>query len=228
MNQIVALDEQQSFHIAKVMRMKESDHIVLADEIHKVYEAELIATGSFCRAKVIHQLERNTEMSTQITVLMSLIKKDKWDFFLMKATELGAARIVPYKAKRSVVKSDEEKVDKKKQRWMRIVEEAAEQSRRQCVPEITDPVGLKEVKNYLSDVNLIAYEKESGSGKLLREVLSQPKSVTIVIGPEGGFDPYEVDELLKMGFECVSLGKRILRAETAACYVLAAVDALVE
>lgn len=227
-HQIVALDEQQSFHIVKVMRMKENDHIVLADADHKVYEAELLSLGTFAEAKVLQQLQRNTEMKMPVTVIMALIKKDKWDFFLMKATELGAARIVPYKAKRSVVKSDDEKIDKKKQRWMRIVEEAAEQSRRQCVPEITDPAGIKELKKYLSDVNLIAYEKESGSGKLLRDVLNQPQSATIIIGPEGGFDPGEVDELLNMGFECISLGKRILRAETAACYALSAIDALVE
>ena len=74
---------------------------------------------------------------------------------------------------------------------------------------------LKQLKNVLSEVNLIAYEKDSGSGKLLREALKSSQSVTIVIGPEGGFDPSEVDELMEMGFECVSLGKRILRAETA-------------
>lgn len=226
--QIVTLDEQQSFHIVKVMRMKESDVIVLADDAHKVYEAELVKLGSIVEANVLSQLERNTEMDVQVTVIMALIKKDKWDFFLMKATELGAARFVPYKAKRSVVKSDDEKIDKKKQRWMRIAEEAAEQSRRQCIPEITDPAGLKEIKKYMSEVNLIAYEKESGSGKLIRDVMHSAQSVTIVIGPEGGFDPKEVDELLDMGFECVSLGKRILRAETAACYALAAIDALVE
>ena len=108
------------------------------------------------------------------------------------------------------------------------MEEAAEQSRRQCVPEVSDPMTLKQLKNVMSEVNLIAYEKESGSGKLLRDALKSSLSVTIVIGPEGGFDPSEVDELLNMGFECVSLGRRILRAETAACYALSAIDALVE
>ncbi len=227
-NQIVALDEQQSFHIGKVMRMKASDAIVLVDDAKQAYEAEIVETGTRCTVRVISHLERNNEMKAQVTVVMALIKKDKWDFFLMKATELGAARIVPFKAKRSVVKSDDEKLDKKKQRWMRIIEEAAEQSRRQCVPELSDPMTLKQLKNVMSDVNLIAYEKESESGKLLRECLKSNQSVTVVIGPEGGFDPVEVEELLQMGFECVSLGKRILRAETAACYALAAIDALVE
>ena len=228
LNQRVMLDEQQSFHISKVMRMKESDVIVLVDENKQAYEAELVKVGTRCCAEVTYQLERNNEMNAQVTVVMALIKKDKWDFFLMKATELGAARIVPFKAKRSVVKSDDEKLDKKKQRWMRIIEEAAEQSRRQCVPELTDPLTLKQLRNVMSDVNLIAYEKDAGSGKLLRECLKSNQSVTIVIGPEGGFDAQEVDELIEMGFECVSLGKRILRAETAACYALAAIDALVE
>ena len=228
LNQIVALDMQQSFHIAKVMRMKEDDTIVVVDGARIAYEATLRKVGSICTAEMTSRLERDNEMNAQVTVVMALIKKDKWDFFLMKATELGAARIVPFKAKRSVVKSDDEKLEKKKQRWMRIVEEAAEQSRRQCVPEVSDPMTLKQLKNVMSEVNLIAYEKESGSGKLLREALKSSLSVTIVIGPEGGFDPSEVDELLDMGFECVSLGKRILRAETAACYALSAIDALVE
>ena len=228
LNQVVALDTQQSFHIAKVMRMKEDDVIVVVDGAKTAYEATLRKVGNICTAEMTARLERDNEMNTQVTVVMALIKKDKWDFFLMKATELGAARIVPFKAKRSVVKSDDEKLEKKKQRWMRIVEEAAEQSRRQCVPEVSDPMTLKQLKNVLSEVNLIAYEKDSGSGKLLREALKSSQSVTIVIGPEGGFDPSEVDELMEMGFECVSLGKRILRAETAACYALAAIDALVE
>lgn len=227
-NQSVLLDEQQSFHIAKVMRMKADDTIVLVDDAKQAYEAKLIEVGTKCKAAVSSHLQRNNEMNAQVTVVMALIKKDKWDFFLMKATELGAARIVPFKAKRSVVKSDDEKLEKKKQRWMRIIEEAAEQSRRQCVPELTDPLTLKQLQYIKSDVNLIAYEKESGSGKLLRECLKSNQSVTIVIGPEGGFEASEVKELLEMGFECVSLGKRILRAETAACYALSAIDALVE
>ena len=228
LNQLVTLDQQQSFHIAKVMRMKEDDVIVIVDGAKVAYEATLQQVGTGCKAQMTSRLERDNEMNAQVTVVMALIKKDKWDFFLMKATELGAARIVPFKAKRSVVKSDDEKLEKKKARWMRIVEEAAEQSRRQCVPEVSDPMTLKQLKNVLSDVNLIAYEKESGSGKLLRDVLKSSSSVTIVIGPEGGFEPSEVDELMDMGFECVSLGKRILRAETAACYALSAIDALVE
>lgn len=228
LNQIVVLNQQQSFHIAKVMRMKESDAIVIVDNAKQAYEARLCSVGEKCKAEVCAHLLRDNEMTAQVTVVMALIKKDKWDFFLMKATELGAARIVPFKAKRSVVKSDDEKLDKKKQRWMRIIEEAAEQSRRQCVPELSDPLTVKQLKEMMSDVNLIAYEKDAGSGKLLRECLKSNQSVTIVIGPEGGFESSEVDELLKMGFECVSLGKRILRAETAACYALAAIDALVE
>ncbi len=228
LNQIVVLNQQQSFHIAKVMRMKESDAIVIVDDAKQAYEARLCSVGEKCKAEVCAHLLRDNEMTAQVTVVMALIKKDKWDFFLMKATELGAARIVPFKAKRSVVKSDDEKLDKKKQRWMRIIEEAAEQSRRQCVPELSDPLTVKQLKEMMSDVNLIAYEKDAGSGKLLRECLKSNQSVTIVIGPEGGFESSEVDELLKMGFECVSLGKRILRAETAACYALAAIDALVE
>ena len=228
LNQVVALDSQQSFHIAKVMRMKEEDTIVVVDGAKIAYEAALRKVGPICTAQMTSSLDRDNEMNAQVTVVMALIKKDKWDFFLMKATELGAARIVPFKAKRSVVKSDDEKLEKKKQRWMRIVEEAAEQSRRQCVPEVSDPMTLKQLKNVMSEVNMIAYEKESGTGKLLRDALKSSQSVTIVIGPEGGFEPSEVDELLDMGFECVSLGKRILRAETAACYALAAIDALVE
>ena len=228
LNQVVALDSQQSFHIAKVMRMKEKDTIVVVDGAKIAYEAELRKVGPICTAQMTSSLDRDNEMNAQVTVVMALIKKDKWDFFLMKATELGAARIVPFKAKRSVVKSDDEKLEKKKQRWMRIVEEAADQSRRQCVPEVSDPMTLKQLKNVMSEVNMIAYEKESGTGKLLRDALKSSQSVTIVIGPEGGLEPSEVDELLDMGFECVSLGKRILRAETAACYALAAIDALVE
>lgn len=121
---------------------------------------------------------------------------------------------MPYNAYRSIVK--EKKSDKKLLRYKKILMEASEQCHRNIVPEITEAIDLKDIDTYLSDLNLIAYEKESAD---IKAKLKNKQSITFIIGPEGGFDPNEYQKLVDKGFESISLGKRILRAETAAIYL---------
>ena len=106
------------------------------------------------------------------------------------------------------------------------MQEASEQSKRTHVPQLMDVITIDEVKAYLSDNNLVCYENENA--RFIKDVLKPQESITLVCGPEGGFDPSEIDQLKNMGFNIVHLGARILRAETASLYVMSAVDFMFE
>ncbi|MDO4500163.1 MAG: RsmE family RNA methyltransferase [Erysipelotrichaceae bacterium] len=208
-NEYFPLNSDIKHQLKKVLRAENGYQFRLADEEGSLYLCELMDGD----AHIINKLDENNELDVDITVVLSLIKNDKFDFAIQKLTEIGVKRIVPYKARRSVVK--EGKGTNKLDRFKKIVREASEQCHRNIVPEICDYADIKTLKNYLSDVNILAYEKET----FKKEGFSNLKSVTIIIGPEGGFETGEVEEFVKMGFESVSLGKRILRAETAAIFL---------
>ena len=125
---------------------------------------------------------------------------------------------MPYVSSRCVVKYKKEKGDKVLSRYQDILLEASEQCKRNIVPEIVEPVKLSELAKYCSDVNLLPYENAYGGARYMSEIIDEKKSLTIAIGPEGGFSDEEVEELKTAGFETVTLGSRILRAETAAIY----------
>ena len=180
----------------------------MVDKNHSIFLCEY----SDGLALVNSLLDEDNELDIDITVILALIKNDKFDFAVQKLTELGVKRIVPYLAKRSVVKPG--KGNNKQERLTKIAREASEQSHRNCIPEICDYCTLKDLSKYKSDINIIAYEKDD---KLISDL--KGKSFTIVIGPEGGFEPSEYEQIVSLGFESVSLGKRILRAETAAIYL---------
>lgn len=207
-NDVINLRDDILYHLTKVLRQTNTI-FRLVDKNSNIYECELINK----QAKVIKKLNEFNELDVDITCIISLIKQDKFELTLQKLTELGVKRIVPYNAKRSIVK--ETKADKKHERYLKIVTEASEQSHRNNIPEITNAISFNEIKNYMSDINLIAYEKENSD---VKESL-KAKSITIVIGPEGGFEIEEVENFKKLGFKSISLGKSILRAETAAMYL---------
>lgn len=207
-NKNVILRDDIIYHLTKVLRSTNKT-FRLVDNEGRVFLANLDGNT----AKIIEKLDENNELHTKITVILALYKQDKFELTLQKLTELGVSRIVPYNAKRSVVK--ETKTDKKIERYRKILTEAAEQSHRNFVPEIIPAINFKDVEKYKSDLNLIAYEKEDSN------VSSNLKadSITFVIGPEGGFDSDEIESFKNLGFKSISLGKTILRAETAAIYL---------
>lgn len=205
---IVRLDNDVLYHLIKVLRKDSSYIFRIADSEGKIYHANLINNFE-CEIKEF--LDENNELDTEITCILSLIKNDKFELCLQKLVELGVKRIVPYKAVRSVVKV---KDNKKKERLEKIVKEAAEQSHRNIIPEVCDFADLKDLKNYLSDANYMCYE----SDKNIVDI-GKSKSITYIIGPEGGFENKEYQKICDLGFESMSLGNRILRAETAAIYM---------
>lgn len=219
-------------HIKKVMRNKNGDKIICIDSNEQVYlcEIENIETGTI---KVIENLHENHELGVKVNLIYSLPKGDKFEFVLQKACELGVDCIIPLLSKRSIIKTDVQKLSKKYDRYHKILKEAAEQSYRNKIPEIKPLIKLSEVKNYLSDYNLVAYEESAKNNEMceLKKTLSMLKkgqSITIIVGCEGGFDQEEIDELEKIGVKACSLGKRILRSETAPLYMLSAISYAVE
>ena len=207
-NDDVTLRSDIIYHLTKVLRSTNKT-FRLVDINGDVFLCNLVDD----KGKVIDKLKENNELVINITAIVSLIKQDKFELILQKLTELGVNKIVPFNAKRSVVK--ETKGDKKLIRYKKILEEAAEQSHRNRIPQITNAIDIKDVKDYMSDINLIAYEKEDSGVK--SNLMG--KSITFVIGPEGGFDEDEFNKFKEFGFTSISLGKRILRAETAAIYL---------
>ena len=156
-------------------------------------------------------LDENNEIDCQITCILSLIKSDKLELCIQKLTELGVSRIVLYNARRSIMKIKE---DKKLLRLSLIAKEASQQCHRNRVPEIIRPCRIDQLKDYLSQYNYICYEGETNISDI-----PSCESITYMIGPEGGFEKEEYEQIKNLGFKSLSLGKRILRAETAAIYM---------
>ena len=227
LHQSFIIDAMDHHHMKKVMRNKNGDHIVCIDTSHIQYLCiiEDILQGMI---QPVEKLDINNELDIDVTLIYALPKGDKFELVLQKACELGVSHIIPLQSKRCVVKMTKEKFDKKLSRYQKILKEASEQSGRNCIPDIHSVITLKEIENYLQDYNLVAYEETAKAQQhgQLYETLSQLKSgdhLVIIVGCEGGFDALEIEELKRMGVKCCSLGKRILRSETAPLYLLSVI-----
>lgn len=217
------LSQQDNFHIEKVLRMKQGSHIIVTYEKEK-YDC-VVSFSNGVKVNIITKLDTDNELTTKVTLIYGIPKKDKFELVIQKSCELGVSCIVPYMAKRSIPVIDDKNMEKKLDRWNMICKEACEQSKRNSLVKVESPVNLQEVLNYKSQLNLIAYEDLSCQGsKHFYDLLSENyDNITIVVGPEGGFDIKEVEFLNENGFISVSLGKRILRSETAPLYMLSAI-----
>lgn len=212
LNEEYSLDEEILHHLKNVLRKDDGYIFRICDVDNNLFLCELFDSS----AKVLKLVDNDRELNVKVTVIMSLIKNDHFDFCLQKLTELGIYQIVPFRAIRSVVKVKD--AEHKLDRYRKIVKEAAEQSLRSFVPIIPEIISLKDVDKYLSKHNYLAYEKEDNS---FIDYQNIDDSLTFVVGPEGGFTSEEVAYFNEKGFKICSLGKRILRAETAAIYVMA-------
>ena len=212
-------------HIRNVLRMKAGEKIGVRDGISRNYICELeTMEPEFVRARILSEETDSSELSARLYLFQGLPKGDKMELIIQKAVELGAYEIVPVMTKRAVVKLDEKKAVKKVQRWNAIAEGAAKQSGRSLVPAVHAVMSYAEALSYAQklDVLLIPYEKAKGmevTRQAMESVLTG-QSVGIFIGPEGGFEETEIMQAQKCGALPVSLGKRILRTETAGIVVL--------
>jgi 16S rRNA (uracil1498-N3)-methyltransferase len=219
-------------HIINVMRMQIGDRIICVDSIGKIAECKIAeVTEQQVVASIILWKEETPELPIQITIASGLPKGDKLEWIIQKGTELGAHKFLPFAAARSVVKWDEKKAAKKVERWQKIAKEAAEQSHRALIPEISNPVNLKALlqESNQYDYKLVAFEDESRSGETsvfssTLQKIKEGESLLMIFGPEGGLAQEEIKLLKENGFLLCGLGPRILRTETAPLYALAAVS----
>lgn len=222
---IIEMDEVMHKHMAKVMRKKPGEQVICTDESGRFHLSTIadLEKGILIDEKII---DENNELDVKVTLIYGLPKGDKFEFVLQKATELGVSRVVPLRCERSLVKMDEQRFAKKVQRFHRILQEAAEQSHRNVVPEIVAPIKVAQMKDYRSQINIVAYEESAKQGEtsaLAQAMRELRESITIVVGPEGGFSDVEIQKMKDAGFTSVGLGPRIMRSETAPLYLLSVI-----
>lgn len=207
-------------HIKNVLRFNVGDKFLISSGDNTDYYCHISEMSQdYIRAEIDSIDEEGRELPSRIYLFQGLPKGDKMEMIIQKCIELGVFQIVPVAMKRSVVKLDAKKADSKVKRWNAIAESAAKQSKRSVMPEVTMPVTFKEALKMAEDIDvkLLPYECADGMDKTKR-IISQLKpgqSVGIFIGPEGGFDQEELDLALAADCEIITLGKRILRTETA-------------
>ena len=218
----IVIENKDAKHISQVLRMQKGEEIYVCDK--QTEKRFLAKIESFEKEKVICMIIReieSTELNVKITLFQGLPKKDKMELIIQKAVELGVYNIVPVDMKNCIVKLKDE--DKKISRWQEISEAAAKQSKRNIIPKIEKMINVKNLREKIKDYDLciVAYEDENKT--TLKDVLNRNKNVkniALVIGPEGGIDKDEVKMLNENGAKTASLGKRILRTETAGISII--------
>lgn len=207
-------------HIKNVLRMNIGDQCLISCG----GQSDLCQIDSFFEdavlLKIIEENYNDTELPVKIYLFQGLAKGDKMEYIIQKTVELGAYAVVPVEMKHCVVKLDDKKAKSKQTRWQSISESAAKQSKRNIIPKIMDVCTFDKALEFAKtlDLILVPYENKDGmkaTADALKN-LKNVKSVGIFIGPEGGFENNEIEKALEMGAKVISLGKRILRTETAA------------
>lgn len=212
-------------HITRVLRLQAGDQIECVGEDELVYLVELEELGSVVLGKVIQTKQSFQESPLHLTLFQGLAKGDKMDLVIQKAVELGVQEIIPFTSRYTVVKLTEKQALSRQERWERIAYEAAKQSSRSRLPVVhklhSFPELVLNVEKRLSQDNLVllAYEGET-QNKLKELDVAKPSSVSVLVGPEGGFSLEEVEALTSTGAQSLSLGPRILRTETAGLVAL--------
>ena len=215
------LENSDIHHIKKVMRCKNNDKIEIVYN-KKVFLCNIDNIDTL-KLSIIDSYEEERESNINLTIAISLVQEQKFDLILQKLTELGVNTIIPLKTERSIVKIDKQKEEKKKTRWESICKEASEQSHRVTIPKIENIINMNELLIYKQQQNLICSLNDKT--KPLEEYLKEDiKEILFVIGPEGGFTNKEEEFLIQNGFLSTTLGKRVLRVETAAIYVASIIN----
>lgn len=228
-NNKIILNDGDIHHILHVMRMKENDEIEVVIDSH-LYDVIIVKTNPL-ELKINYEIPNDSEINQDVTLFYVLAKGEKNDLVTQKATELGVKRIVLLTSERCIIKWEDKETNKKIGRLNKIAKEASEQSHRLMIPEILGVYQLNDIPTeLLAETNLFAYEKEAGNTTTMYEALNSSKgSVSVLVGPEGGFSEKEAEFVIKKyHFVPVSLGKRILRSETAAIYALSVISYTLE
>ena len=206
-------------HIYKVLRLEEGEKIALNNLEGKEYLGEIEEiTKQYVKVKLIEELACNNESNINVTLFQGLPKSTKMDLIVQKCTELGIRRITPLITNRVDVKLKGE--FKKLDRLHRIALEASKQCKRTIIPDIDEPIEFSDMVKVLNSMDVVIVPYENATGYGIRNAVSEISNleinnIAIVIGPEGGFEEFEIEELKKNGAKIVTLGPRILRTETA-------------
>lgn len=208
-------------HIKNVMRFNIDDEIEVVYQ-NKVYLCQ-ISNLDPLKVREINNYSEDREIPINLTVAVALVNEQKFDLIIQKLTELGVSSIIPVKMERSIVKITNEKEDKKIERWQKICKEASEQCHRLTIPKIENVKSIQELITYDSELKLIC-SLNNNPCHLSNYLKENIKSILFVIGPEGGLTEKEEQVLIQGGFKTTTLGKRVLRVETAAIYVASIIN----
>ena len=220
---LITITGEDYNHIANVLRMKKEEKILISNkqtsETYTCYINQINKNDIICT--IIEKNDKSTEMNIKVDVYQGLPKADKMEYIIQKSVELGVNKIIPINMKYCIAKIKDE--EKKNIRWNKISEVAAKQSKRNIIPKVEMSIDInkawKKKKKY--DLVLVAYENEENT--TIKEVLQndkEVKSIAVIIGPEGGISNDEIEKLKEIGAKIVTLGKRILRTETASIVLL--------
>ena len=220
-------------HIRNVLRMHRGETVLIScgDEWEYTCEVDSLSEEEVTCRIVDAQLP-GKELPSRIFLFQCLPKGDKMETVVQKAVELGAYSVIPVSSRRCIMKLDAKRAAQKTIRWNKIAESAAKQSKRLIIPEVHEIVTFGEALEYAGDLDvlLMPYEMESGMGETRRilSAIQQGQSVGVLIGPEGGFEEQEAEDARNHGFSTITLGKRILRTETAGMTILSILMYLLE
>lgn len=220
----IIIDGDDVNHITKVLRLKAGDEIICCDGAGYNYSAVIEKTDKKrIECGITGKSKSETEPNIKVTLIQGIPKGAKMDYIIQKTTELGISEIYPCEMSRCVAKVDNEK---KTERWNKIANEAAKQSGRGIVPRVHHPVSVEKAVELLKSADISFVPYECAEKRNLKSVLTSArdvKNVVFMIGPEGGFDAAEIDRINERGIPVISLGKRILRTETAGEAILSMV-----
>lgn len=221
----ILLTGTDAYHIANVLRMQVSEKLHVVTQDGYLVLAEIITVKAEAVELIALEILDKFSKLNRVSLAQGLIKGDKMDYVIQKAVELGVTDIYLLKLSRCIVEYDLAKASKKVERWQRIAYEAAKQSKHEIIPQVHE---LKTLDEFLSSqtptkLAVLAYEEEKNQSlKAYFKSNALNQDITFLVGPEGGFTPKEVEQAVSKGFTCVTLGKQILRTETAPLMLLAA------
>lgn len=222
----IIINGEEAHHLLDVMRLKDDDRVIVFDGTGFEYTGFIKKTDprqKVVTVEIMRTEEPAPEKIQKITLAQAIPKKAKMEYIVEKSTELGVFRIIPVVTQRTIVRPDEAARKNKASRWRKIAAEAAKQCGRVEVPEVDEIVKLEDMAGHLDEYDLVLFACVSGGTVSVKEALSDFKSgkVIVFIGPEGGFTPEEVKMLEEKGnCKFVSLGKRVLKSDTAGLFVL--------
>lgn len=222
---VITIEGSDVNHIKKVLRMKPGERVRICTRSGKSYDCRIAELSeTFVRADVIEECGEDTELKAEICLFQGLPKGDKMELIIQKAVELGAYEIIPVSMKNCVVKLDAKKAAHKTGRWQEIAKSAAKQAKRNLIPTVHMPLTYQQAIERAEklDAVFLLYENERGMARTKEAVESiRPgQKVGVFVGPEGGFALEEIAEAKKKNMKILSLGKRILRTETAGLAML--------